>query len=73
MSAYSYLHHRMFVAALGNDATSAYPESPGEGWSLGSASWPEVASHAATQAPERKLPGVLLANALLTGYRPAAS
>ena len=74
MSAYSFVSHRMFVAALGNDAAaSPRPEDQNGAGPVRAAVKQTAESILRPRGSGAPIAGMLLANALLHGYQSTAS
>ena len=70
----SFINHRMFVAALNHDEAPAPAHLERNGASPArAANKQSVGSSSDSRVGGPKIAGVLLANALLHGYRPTAS
>jgi len=73
MSAYSFVNHRMFVAALNNDAGTQRPVEPFDSNPTHAVDEGSRDSFQRPRSASAPMAGVLLANAMLNGYQPAAS
>ena len=73
MSAYSFVNHRMFVAALNNDAATPPPVERRDARPSRAADKENAGSAPRAGAVSSPTAGVLLANALLHGYQPTVS
>jgi len=74
MSAYSFVSHRMFVAALSNDTpTTPRPTGQRSAGPVRAAVKQTAETILRPRGAGAPVAGVLLANALLHGYQPAAS
>ena len=74
MSAYSFVSHRMFVAALGNNAgTPARPAEASGAGPVRAAVKQSAGSILRPRISGSSLPGVLLASAMLHGFQANAS
>ena len=73
MSAYSFVNHRMFVAALSNDAAASRPIEQYDPNSARTVHQADPASDFHPRPASPPMAGVLLANALMNGYQPAVS